>query len=148
MVVLWTQTDMNLEWFARESNGTTTTGPALLCAGPCFMGGPLAPALGLDASGHVVAAWSGNDKQIYTSTLSGSTWSAAVLAAGSCGGDCNTTLPPALGTGLGGDDLELVYVRDSDGKAAHARMIGGVWQAPSAFTTTNFLTQPALATAP
>ncbi len=152
LVVVWTQTDGNLEWFTRAADGTTTVGPSLFsCTSSCTVTSPLSPSLALDASGNVVVAWSGGNKLVYSSTLSGSTWSLPQQASGTCTstlGDCESTLPPALSTGLAGDDLEMVFVRDSDGKAVHVRMQSGVWQTPAVFTSTNFLTQPSLVTSP
>jgi hypothetical protein len=151
LVVVWTQTDKNLEFIVRSADGLSTTGPSLLSmTTPKLLG----PALALDSGGNVTVAFSGEDKQLYTATLGGTTWGSATLSGGSCTtgtnmGDCHSTLAPALATGTGGDELELLYVRDSDGKLAHARRISGVWQAPTLVTTsTNFLTQPAAVTTP
>jgi hypothetical protein len=154
LVVVWAQAKVNsgdpdpLVWFVRSADGTTSTGPSAVSS----FTSPLGPALALDKSGNVVLAFSGDDKHIYVSTLSDTTWGAAEAASGSCSGgevrDCETTLPPAIATGLGSDDLELVYVRDSDGKLAHVRKQSTGWGSETPFTTTNFLTQPALVTSP
>jgi hypothetical protein len=161
--VVFVGTDTNLYWIWRAANAAwDITQMHQLCAGQgggCIIDTNLPIALALDASGTATAAWTGQSPhQVYVSTLlttagGGPYWSAATAASGTCGTtDCQTTLGPALATGVGSASLELVFVSDLNGKARHARLLpadmGYGWAEPVTLAGTNLLKTPAVVAEP
>jgi hypothetical protein len=147
LLVVWANTDSNLYWAERAAGGGFV-GPTPFCAPTatgCLIDSHLPPAVTIGADGVPVAAWIGvDDKKVYTSQLMSGTWSAPMVASL---GEIST-LSPALAPGLGGAAAELVYVRDSDGKPRHTRLVDGSWQTATTLVPTNLLNTPALALEP
>jgi hypothetical protein len=152
--VVFTGMDTNLYWSKLPAGGSTWTAPAQLCAGQgagCLDATDLGPVLTLGANGSPIVAWHGKnigtpDNHLYTSTLTdGATpaWSAAIEATG---GE-TTALQPALSTGIGGAQAELVYVRATDGLPRHVRLTT-TWGSATTIGTTGQSATPALASQP
>jgi hypothetical protein len=154
-------TDTNLYWIWRgPGGGWLQANLHQLCAGQsgCLIDTTMPIALAVDSAGMPSVVWRGiNDKKLYSSTLLTTSgpqyWSAARLASGTCGTkDCDTTVPPALATGIGSAQLELVFVSDLDGRARHARLLpadmGSAWSEPISLSGTNLLNTPSLVAQP
>ncbi len=128
MYVVWKASDTNLVWSARPAGGAFSSAKGLCDGqGACLIASDELPVLSLDRSGAPVAAWLGKgDGLVYTARLAvgGAIWSAALAASTEA-----TALPPALAPGLSDAELELVYVRASDGQGRHARKIAGSFSA-------------------
>jgi hypothetical protein len=133
--VVFTGNDTNLYWVKDGAN------PIKICpSGGCVAQSNAAPALALDATGALIAAFVGTDSHLYTVALAGDAWATPIAVAPAD----TTTLPPALATGIGAATAELVYARQSDGAALHARLVGGAWAQPIAIATVTLGAQPAL----
>jgi hypothetical protein len=163
--VVFVGSDTSVYWIWRAANAAWDSANLhLLCAnqgGGCVFDTNLPISLALDGSGVPVAAWTGKSPhQVFVSRFLTTTpgvgapyWSAATAASGSCGTtDCQTTLGPALATGVGSAALELVFVSDLNGKARHARLLPGdmgyVWAEPVTVSGPNLLKTPALSAEP
>ena len=109
--VVFVGTDTNLYWIWRNP-GAAWDGNQQhqLCAGQsgCIIDTNLPISLALDASGVPIVAWVGQSPhQVFTSRLLSTAgpqfWDTPQTASGSCGTkDCQTTVGPALATGVGG----------------------------------------------
>jgi hypothetical protein len=145
LYVVFTGTDTNLYWTKRASGSTTWAAPAQLCAGlggTCLDTSDKQPLAAVRADGKPIAVWHGTNNKLYTSTLSDGTtppWSAAIEATGS--GE-TTTFLPAISTGIGAAQAEIVYVTTTGG--AHHTRLTGVWSTPSPIGIATYIATPAL----
>jgi hypothetical protein len=160
--VVFVGTDTNLYWIWRDANGAWDNANLhQLCDGQagCLIDTNLPISLALDSAGVPIAAWVGINAphKVYTSRLLSAAgpqyWDAVQTASGSCSTkDCETTVGPALATGLGSAQAELVFVSDMDGRARHARLLpvdmGAGWGEPVSISGPNLLDTPALITEP
>jgi hypothetical protein len=157
--VVYVTPDSNINWVMRPAGGAFGTSH-LLCDGQagCLIDTNLPIALALDSSGTPIVAWVGiSGHQVYTAKLLSAAgpqfWTTPTASSGTCtfgdarDKDCQTTVGPALATGIGGASAELVFVSDYDGRARHARLTGS-WSQPVSIAGTNLLNTPALISEP
>jgi hypothetical protein len=139
--LVFTGQDTNLYWTRRSGSGWDA--PLALCTGlsPCIIDSNHGPVLALDATGKPIAAWRGKNDRVYTSTLTGTQWSAPVEA----GAGESIDHLPALAPGLDAAAAEIVYVRASDDVLRHARLTAGTWSAATTVAGSPATATPALA---
>jgi hypothetical protein len=145
-VVVFRGNDTNLYWSGRTSGANAYGNPAQLCAGQtsCLIDSNQPPRAVTGSDGKAVAVWVGKDGKLYSSTLTGAQWGAAVEVSG---GETASFLP-AVAPGVGGATVELVYVRASDKALRHARLSGGAWSVTATLAGQTLEGDPALAAAP
>jgi hypothetical protein len=85
------------------------------------------PALARLPGGGVVLAFRGGNGKLYAAVWDGGAWTAPAVMLAS---DPQIHGAPALATGIGAAELELVYLDAATKQAKHARRIGGVWTTP------------------
>ena len=116
-----------LRWSARAGGAWSPAAniPNALTSAP--------PQLAPFGAQQLVLAFRGTDGRPYVTTLQGNAWQAPAPLL-----NPNPTIsgPPAITRGIGGAELELVYVDDATKTLRHTRRVGGVWSPPAAIGNT------------
>ncbi|MFT3775423.1 MAG: hypothetical protein QM820_59510 [Minicystis sp.] len=86
------------------------------------------PALAALPGGQAVMAFRGTDNNLYYAKYDGTAW-AGPTAFGTPNVAISAT--PVLARGIGGAMAEIAFVKTSDGRAHHARLMGNAWSTPA-----------------
>jgi hypothetical protein len=128
-------------FYVRQSASTLSWSPALPIANALTAERPSLAAL---ADGGAILAFRGTDGKLYLTRYDGARWTSP---AGVTTPTVNIVAPPAVTRGVGGAEIELVYVT-AGGVASHVRYLAGAWTTPIVITTSTGLARVALAGAP
>lgn len=138
-IVVFAANDSTVWWTRREPGGWTA--PELV--DDAFTLQP--PAVAATADGGAVATFRGTNGGVYAALFDGdaATWSAPERVVPIV----TTPSSPAVATGIGPADADLVYVDGSSGAVSHVRLVGGAWTDATVLGGRD-LTGVALASAP